>query len=63
MSLELAEEERVMLLHLLHSALAETREDIHRTASFDFKEGVKLRKKLIEDLLERLGLETAVHAL
>lgn len=56
MHLELSDEERVLLVNLLSSSLSETREEIYRTESFDYKTAVKAEKKIILDLLAKLSL-------
>jgi hypothetical protein len=55
MNLDLSSEERAVVADILDSALRELKEEINKTETFDFKEGLKRREEIIVRLLGRLG--------
>jgi hypothetical protein len=54
MSVELSREERDLLVELLEEEFDEIRAEIRRTENHDYKENLKVREKLIQDLLGRM---------
>jgi hypothetical protein len=55
MNLDLSSEERAVVADILDSALRDLKEEINKTETFDFKEGLKRREEIIVRLLGRLG--------
>ena len=55
MVLALDEEERAVLLQLLEQALSETRVEVHRTHTPDFRARVQRREELLAKMIERIG--------
>jgi len=56
--LKINEQERTELLRLLTSSLGETRVEVHRTHTPDYRETVKHEEDVIRHLLEKIqGLE------
>ena len=55
MVLALDEEERAVLLQLLEQALSETRVEVHRTHTPDFRAQVQRREELLAKMIERIG--------
>ena len=55
MVLALDEEERAVLLQLLEQALGETRVEVHRTHTPDFRAQVQRREELLAKMIERIG--------
>lgn len=53
MTIQLSNDERDVLIALLDSAIAETRQEIYHTEKHAFKEAIKTKKYLLEGLLER----------
>lgn len=60
MVLTITEEQRELLESILIESLAEVRDEIYRTEHFEFKEKLKARKTIIEQLLEKIRAKTAV---
>lgn len=54
MTIELTNDERNLVIELLDMAIADARQEIYHTESFEFKESLRTRKNLMEDLLRRL---------
>jgi len=54
MILELSKVECDALVSLLTKTISELKEEIHRTAKFEFKENLKSEKMLMENLLTKL---------
>ena len=55
MVLALDEEERAVLLQLLEQALSETRVEVHRTHTPDFRMQVQHREELLAKMIEKIG--------
>lgn len=53
-TLLLDERERIELLALVEAALGETRVEVHRTHSPDFREQVERREKTLRGLIDKL---------
>lgn len=53
-SLELSSEEHAVLLEILENYLSDLRMEIVDTDSIEFKKGLRIRKQVILDLLEKL---------
>ena len=62
MSLEISDREKNLLVSILTSAISETREEIHRTDNFEYKEKLKTQKHLMESLLNRVSVGSGVEA-
>lgn len=58
MQLQLNEAERAALAEVLSEALPTLREEITRTENYDFREQLKQRKALLEQILARLAAVT-----
>lgn len=54
MILEISKEECDLLISLLTSAIAETKEEIYKTEKHEFKEELKSEKTIMEKVLARL---------
>lgn len=54
MVIQLSNGECNLLISLLTSAIADTKEEIHRTERHDFKEDLKSEKILMKKILSRL---------
>jgi len=54
MAVELSGEEKELLIGLLENEFEEIRSEIHHTRNLDYKNGLKQREKLIQNLLGRL---------
>jgi hypothetical protein len=54
MTIELSQDEVALLIMMLSKAEVETRVEIHHSKSFEYKDYLKARDKLISDLLARL---------
>ena len=55
MVLALDEDERAVLLQLLEQALSETRVEVHRTHTPDFRVQVQHREVLLAKMIEKIG--------
>ncbi len=54
MVIDLTRDERDMVISLLDTAIADARQEIYRTESFEFKESLRRKKNLMEALLLKL---------
>jgi len=54
MPVELSRDEMDLLVGLLEKEFDEIRTEIHHTRSHDYKDGLKVREKLVQALLGRL---------
>jgi hypothetical protein len=54
MPVELSPEEKDLLVGLLEREIEEIRTEIHHTRSYDYKDSLKEREKLLNGLLVRL---------
>jgi len=55
LALALDEEERTVLLALLEQALGETRVEVHRTHTPDFRMQVQHREELLAKMIDKIG--------
>jgi hypothetical protein len=55
MQMQLTEAERAALADVLNEVLPSLREEITRTENYDFREQLKQRKALLEQILARLA--------
>lgn len=55
MQIQLTETERAALAEVLNEVLPSLREEITRTENYDFREQLKQRKALLEQILARLA--------
>lgn len=62
MQITLDEYEHKVLRESIEDTLANLREEVHRTESFDYKEQLRRRKTALEAILERLGQKNPVVA-
>ncbi len=53
-SLNLNDEERRILLHLLENCMTELRGEIYHTESLEYKEMLHARKRILQHLLDEL---------
>jgi hypothetical protein len=56
MMLQLKDIEKDLLIDLLTASIAEIRQEIYRTEDHDFKNAVRARKVLMEELLHKINL-------
>ena len=56
MQLELNEQQRVELIDLLQIAHAEINSEIHHAMDHDYREKLRARRLLVEDMLGKLGV-------
>src|SRR5258708_6835079 len=61
MQLQLSEEERQLLAELLDQDFRNLREEIYKTDSFDYKEALKARERLLVGLLSKIGPPTVAE--
>ena len=61
MILQFSGEERDTLISLLDSAISESRAEIYRTEEHNFKESIRSKKFIMEELLQRFTLCEEVH--
>jgi hypothetical protein len=54
MSVELSREETDLVVELLEEEFDDIRTEIRRTENHDYKENLKVRERLVQDLLVRL---------
>jgi hypothetical protein len=60
MEIIVSQEERSYLVELLESTLQDLRQEVHRTDSFEFKEMLHEKEKMLVGLIERLRKITSV---
>ncbi len=55
MILELTPQERDMLVEMIAREISDLGSEIHHTDSRDYREDLKARRKLLQDLLDRMS--------
>jgi len=60
MTLDLSEQERQQLIELVQTARTDINPEIHHTMGSEYREQLRQRRTLLEELLKRLGASAEV---